>query len=255
MDRRTKIVATVGPASEEPHTLRAMIRAGMNMARLSLSHGAIDDTLARITRVREAAHAESQIVGVLADLPGPKIRAAEFPDGGVHLAEGTTVELVPAASGDVSTERRIAVELPSLLADLQRDDRVALGDGALQLCVTGVSSDSVVAEVLTGGWAQGRPGVAIPPGRTRPSSPTAARLPSDRIPSTQCERWRASRVEPSRTSTTRDGGAIWVASKARRWKAPPAMIGSPRRCQPPDGGRRWTPTSPRSSLVPTAAPR
>src|SRR5438067_4458892 len=153
-----------------------MIRAGMNMARLSLSHGAIDETLARITRVREAAHAESQIVGVLADLPGPKIRAAEFPDGGVHLAEGTTVELVPAASGDVSTERRIAVELPSLLADLQRDDRVALGDGALQLCVTGVRSDSVVAEVLTGGWAQGRPGVAIPPGRTRLSSPTAEDL-------------------------------------------------------------------------------
>jgi pyruvate kinase len=176
VDRRTKIVATVGPASEEPHTLRAMIRAGMNMARLSLSHGAIDDTLARITRVREAAHAESQIVGVLADLPGPKIRAAEFPDGGVHLAEGTTVELVPAVPGDVSTERRIAVELPSLLADLQRDDRVALGDGALQLCVTGVRSESVVAEVLTGGWAQGRPGVAIPPGRTRLSSPTAEDL-------------------------------------------------------------------------------
>src|SRR5258708_37233084 len=119
MDRRTKIVATVGPASEELHTIRAMIAAGMNMARLSLSHGALADTVARIARVREAAERDGSVVGVLADLPGPKIRAAEFPDGGVHLAEGTTIELVQAAPGDASSERRIAVEPPSVIADLQ----------------------------------------------------------------------------------------------------------------------------------------
>ena len=176
MDRRTKIVATVGPASEELDTLRAMIGAGMNMARVSLSHGALEDAVARIARVRDAADREDTVVGVMADLPGPKIRAAEFPDGGVHLAEGTTLELVPAAPADVSSARRIAVEHPSVLADLQPDDRVALGDGALLLRITEVRADSAVAEVVTGGWAQGRPGVAIPAGRTRLSSPTAEDL-------------------------------------------------------------------------------
>ena len=96
MDRRTKIVATVGPASEQPGTLRAMIEAGMNMARVSLAHGAVDETLIRVRRVREAAAAEGRIVGVLADLPGPKIRASEFPEGGVLLAQGTSVDLVPS---------------------------------------------------------------------------------------------------------------------------------------------------------------
>src|SRR5205807_8962502 len=103
MDRRTKIVATIGPASEELTTVRALIGAGMNMARLSLSHGAIEDTIERIARVRKAADAEDRVVGVLADLPGPKIRAAEFPEGGVHLAEGTSVELVSASAGDASS--------------------------------------------------------------------------------------------------------------------------------------------------------
>src|SRR5439155_6711931 len=129
-----------------------MIAAGMNVARLSVSHGAVSDTVARIARVREAAEREDRIVGVLADLPGPKIRAAEFPDGGIHLAEGTTVELVQAAPGDASSERRIAIEHPSVIADLQAGDLVALGDGALQLRVTAVLTDSAVAEVVTGGW-------------------------------------------------------------------------------------------------------
>ena len=96
VERRTKVVATVGPASDDPATLTAMIAAGMDMARMSLSHGTPDETLARIARVRQAADAAGKVVGVLADLPGPKIRAAEFPEGGVHLPEGATLELVPS---------------------------------------------------------------------------------------------------------------------------------------------------------------
>jgi pyruvate kinase len=76
MERRTKIVATVGPASDRLETLRAMIAAGVDMVRLSLSHGPLAETLSRICQVREAGDAEGRIVGVLADLPGPKIRAA-----------------------------------------------------------------------------------------------------------------------------------------------------------------------------------
>ena len=71
MERRTKIVATIGPASEDPSTLARMVAAGMNMARLSLAHGPVQETLDRIKRVRMAADQERETVGSLADLPGP----------------------------------------------------------------------------------------------------------------------------------------------------------------------------------------
>jgi pyruvate kinase len=173
VDRRTKIVATVGPASDQPETLRAMIRAGVDMVRLSLSHGPLAETLIRVRRVREAAEEEGRIVGVLADLPGPKIRAAAFPEGGVHLAEGARLEVVPAASDDTSSDHRIAVDHAALLEDLRPGDVVVLGDGAIRVLIEEVVAERAIAVVQTGGWAQGRPGVSPPPGRTRLSSPTA----------------------------------------------------------------------------------
>jgi pyruvate kinase len=172
MERRTKIVATVGPASDRLETLRAMIAAGVDMVRLSLSHGPLAETLSRICQVREAGDAEGRIVGVLADLPGPKIRAAAFPEGGVHLAEGARLELAPAASDDTSNEQRIAVDHPALFEDLRPGDAVVLGDGAPRLVIEEVGAARAVAVVQTGGWAQGRPGVSPPPGRIRLSSPT-----------------------------------------------------------------------------------
>ncbi|MGH9281644.1 MAG: pyruvate kinase [Acidimicrobiales bacterium] len=172
MRRRTKIVATVGPASEAPETMRAMVAAGMDMARLSLAHGALEETLDRLRALRKIADEERTHLGVLADLPGPKIRASEFPEGGVHLAEGSEVVLAPSDRTDCSRPDRIAVDHPGLLSDLQTGDRVVLGDGAIQLVVRDIDTDAARAEILTGGWAQGRPGVALPPGRFTGSSPT-----------------------------------------------------------------------------------
>src|SRR3954453_9409757 len=79
--RRTKIVATIGPASDAPATLTAMAEAGMDVARIPLAHGSIEDAVQRVRRVREAIPG----IGIMADLPGPKIRAAPFPDGVVVL--------------------------------------------------------------------------------------------------------------------------------------------------------------------------
>jgi pyruvate kinase len=172
VDRRTKIVATVGPASDRPEILRAMIAAGMDMARLSLSHGPVAETLSRIRRVREAADAEGRIVGVLADLPGPKIRAGAFPEGGVHLVEGAHVELVPGTSDEASGEHRVAVDHPGLVEGLRPGDVVVLGDGAIQLVVEQLEGDRATAVVRAGGWVQGRPGVSPPAGRVQLSSPT-----------------------------------------------------------------------------------
>lgn len=172
MERRTKIVATVGPACEDPHTIGAMVAAGMDVARLSLAHATLEDTLQRLQTIRAAAEREGAVVGVLADLPGPKVRAAPFSGDGAHLAEGTVLDLAPAAPDDASGVRRIAVDEPSVLLELRAGDRVALGDGAIELLVHEVDGDRARAEVVAGGWAQGRPGVVLPPGRQTTPSPT-----------------------------------------------------------------------------------
>ena len=170
--RRTKIVATIGPASESRSTLAAMVQAGMDVARLSLAHGPVEDTIARLKEIRSV----DPTLGVLADLPGPKIRAGAFPEGGVHLNDGALIDLVPSEGGEASSASRIAVDHPHLLEDLEAGDRVRLGDGALELIVHDVHADRARAEVSVGGWARGRPGVALPAGRLSVSSPTAADL-------------------------------------------------------------------------------
>ncbi len=172
MQRRTKIVATVGPASDKPETLHSMMLAGMDMVRLSLAHGKLEETLERVTTVRQVADALGVHVGVLADLPGPKVRAADFPEGGVMLVEGSLIDLVPAMPGDRSSAGQIPVDHPTLLQELREGDNVVLGDGGIQLLVVGVDDERAGAQVVIGGWAQGRPGVALPAGRLTLSSPT-----------------------------------------------------------------------------------
>ena len=171
--RRTKIVATIGPASDDPAVLRGLAEAGMDMARMSLAHGPVELSLDRLRRVRAVADEVGRNIGTLADLPGPKIRAAAFADGGVFLAEGDRVELV-AAVGDESTSdgRRIAVDHPALLSNLQAGDLVALGDGGVQLDVEEVDAQRADAIVRSGGRLQGRPGVNLPPERFSAPTPT-----------------------------------------------------------------------------------
>ena len=171
MTGRTKIVATIGPASDSLEALGQLIDAGADVMRLNLSHGTLDEHLAVLARIRAVAADRGQPVAVLADLPGPKVRAGAFPDGGVVLGTGTIVELV---SGDgPSDDRRIQVDYPTLLDDLTVDARVQLGDGAIALRVVEVGSDSATARIETGGEANGRPGVHLASDRLRLPSPTA----------------------------------------------------------------------------------
>ena len=171
MERRTKIVATIGPASEDPAVLTRMIAAGMNMARLSLAHGPVEATIERVRRVRRAADDAKATVGVLIDLPGPKIRAAAFVDE-VHLLEDDTVELVASGAGMTSDSHRIAVDYPDLVAHLREGDRLALGDGGIAVRVERIVDDRAEARVITGGNVMGRPGVAVPASRFHLVSPT-----------------------------------------------------------------------------------
>ncbi|HUS60659.1 MAG TPA: pyruvate kinase [Acidimicrobiales bacterium] len=172
MPRRTKIVATIGPASSSTEVLTAMIDAGMDVARVSLAHGPLEDALDLVERIRAAALAAGKPLAVMADLPGPKVRAAPFPAGGVPLVTGDVLEIVVADADDGSTEDRIAVDHPTLLDEVAPGDLVSLGDGAIRLQVTNLLANHVEAEVITGGWIQGRPGVGLPPGRSTASSPT-----------------------------------------------------------------------------------
>ena len=175
MARRTKIVATIGPASEDPTVLGAMVTAGMDMARLSLAHGPVEETLERLARVRRAGTEEGRMIGVLADLPGPKLRTARFEEG-VSLVEGDRVELVAASDGTTSDTRRIGVEHPEAVGHLEAGDRVALGDGGVELAVETVHGDRAVTRIVTGGLLRGRPGVALPAGRFSIDGPTAEDL-------------------------------------------------------------------------------
>ncbi len=170
MARRTKIVATLGPASSPPDKLDAMLRAGVDVVRLNLSHSTVEEHLQRLADVRASAVRVGRHVAVLADLPGPKVRSGIFPDGGVHLSQGSTVRLAPGLEPCSATF--ISVDYPSLCDDLRAGDTVILGDGAITLQVLAVTSAGVDASVVTGGRAQGRPGVHIPAERLRLRAPT-----------------------------------------------------------------------------------
>jgi pyruvate kinase len=150
--------------------LRALINAGVDVTRLGLAHGTIEDALERYHRIRRVAEEEGKHVGILVDLPGPKVRAASFGNTAVDLPDGHIARL--AVGHDRSTADVIEVEYESLLDDIQIGDRLVLGDGKVQLDVREKQADKLVAEVISGGEVVGRPGVHIPSDRLSISTPT-----------------------------------------------------------------------------------
>jgi pyruvate kinase len=172
--RRTKIVATLGPASDDPERVEALLRAGVDVVRLNLSHGSIEGHLERLAVVRAVAADIGRPIGVLADLPGPKIRAGGFPEGGVDLVPGSIVRFVPGTAP--STAAVISVDYPTLLEDIDPGDRIVIGDGGISLRVLGAGPLDVTAEVESGGRPQGRPGVHLSCERLQMFAPTAQDL-------------------------------------------------------------------------------
>jgi pyruvate kinase len=158
--RRTKIVATVGPASREPAVLQELIRAGVNVFRLNFSHGSHDDHGENLRRIRAAAASLNEPVAVLGDLCGPKIRVGKFPGGQITLADGLAVTIT---TRDVEgAPDLIPSQYPALARDVRPGDRILLDDGNLELRVESTDGTDARAVVVHGGVLKQRKGMNLP---------------------------------------------------------------------------------------------
>lgn len=170
MTRRTKIICTIGPASDHPDVLRDMIRAGMDVARIGMAHSTIEEGIAMVRRIREAADDVGKPVGVLVDLPGPKIRVGAFDDDGIELVIGSEVSL--RVGDEPSTATDINVDYAGLIDDVRAGDELVFGDGGVVVAINDRVGDILKATVTSGGTVQGRPGVHIPSERLSLRAPT-----------------------------------------------------------------------------------
>lgn len=158
---RAKIVATLGPASNDPETIGALIDAGMNVARLNFSHGSYDDHRRAYDMVRDAARERGRSVAILQDLQGPKIRVQTFAEGSVELVEGQRFRFVTDEEivGDAT---QASITYRSLDRDASPGEEVLLDDGLLKMVVREVGVGFVEAEVLVGGILKDKKGVNLP---------------------------------------------------------------------------------------------
>ncbi len=160
MQRQTKIIATLGPAVSSEEAVRALVDAGMDVARLNFSHGEHEFHRQMANWVRNTARAAGRSVAVMQDIQGPKLRVGEFPDGAIDLRQDAEVSLTPArGQGDAST---IPVGYRHLLEDVDPGHRVILDDGLVSLEVVGRSDRSLLARVVDGGLLADHKGVAFP---------------------------------------------------------------------------------------------
>lgn len=170
MSRRTKIIATIGPASDDPRVLKGLVQAGMDIARINLSHESLDLALDRYHRIRAVAADVGRPVGILVDLPGPKVRIGRLPGDGIRLVEGQELALRPG--NEDSSADTLMVDYEDLLTDVHEGDSLVFGDGAVQVRVVGHAPDALRVSVLHGGHLTGRPGIHVPSDRLRIPTPT-----------------------------------------------------------------------------------
>lgn len=155
--RKTKIVATIGPASAAPEVMKKMMKAGLNVARLNFSHGRAEDHRSTIKQIRELSGELGLVVGILQDLAGPKIRLGTIKDR--VLETGTTVRL---SVGAEEIDDSLPVNYPHLLEDVAVGEQVLLFDGKLELTVTGKDERYLTCRVVNGGALSSNKGVNLP---------------------------------------------------------------------------------------------
>jgi pyruvate kinase len=157
--RRTKIVATLGPATDPAETLDRLIAAGIDVARLNLSHDSHERHRERVARLRAGAAAQGRDVGVLVDLQGPKIRIGRFAGDSIHLADGDSFTIDAACPLDGGDAQRVGTTYPDLAADLAPGDCLVLDDGAIELRVERVVGGAIHCQVIMGGKLSNNKGI------------------------------------------------------------------------------------------------
>ena len=158
--RNTKIVATLGPATDSAEKIRELLEAGVNVFRLNMSHGSHEEHGQRIRLVRELAAELGISPGILLDLQGPKIRLGAFENGGCYLQTGSVFTLT--VEDVTGTAERASVSYPQFAAELGPEDRILIADGAVELKVIDTDGTSVRSRVVTGGFVGDRKGVNLP---------------------------------------------------------------------------------------------
>jgi pyruvate kinase len=167
--KKTKIVATVGPASDTKEKLLALARAGVNVFRLNFSHGSHEDHLARIKSIREINDEYGLNLAILQDLQGPKIRIGKVEDeNGVMIYTGN--KLVFTNDDIIGTAERVSTPYKGMFRDVRNGDRILLDDGKLEVKVTGTDGTDVITEVVYGGPLKSKKGVNLP--NTKVSMPS-----------------------------------------------------------------------------------
>lgn len=157
--RRTKIVATLGPATDTPEALENLINAGTNVVRLNFSHGSPEEHLQRAQMVRDAAARLGKVVGILGDLQGPKIRIDRFRDGKITLAEGDTFYLDSDLGVEDGNQEAVGLTYKTLPQEVQEGDELLLDDGRIVLLVKGVQGNRIQCVVIHGGILSNNKGI------------------------------------------------------------------------------------------------
>ncbi len=149
--RRTKIVATLGPATTTVESIEAIIRAGVDVVRLNFSHGTHEEHFARAQLVRELAQKANRVVGILCDLQGPKLRIARFKEGKIFLTNGADFILDAALAVDAGDQTRVGLGYKELVHDVKPGDELWLDDGRIVLAVTAINGSEIHTRVISGG--------------------------------------------------------------------------------------------------------
>lgn len=158
-DRRTKILATLGPATDSPEKMEALLSAGVNCVRLNFSHGSHEDHQKRIELVRATAQKLNLIIGILGDLQGPKIRIAKFKEGKIFLKSGDHFVLDASLESTEGTQASVGIDYKALPNDVKPSDILLLNDGLLVFRVEKVEGPRIHCVVQQGGELSNHKGI------------------------------------------------------------------------------------------------
>ncbi len=224
--RRTKILATLGPATESPEVLDRLVKAGVDVVRLNFSHGSPEEHQARADLVREVARANGRFVGVLVDLQGPKIRISRFKEGKIKLKVNDDFCLDADLGKNEGDKKRVGITYKKLPADVKEGDTLVLDDGMIVLKVKSVEGNKINTQVLVGGKLSDSKGINLKGGglsaealteKDKEDIRTAAKIEADYVAISFPR--NAGDVKLARTLLREAGGHGGIVAKIERAEA------------------------------------